>query len=65
MTESEGILLSFSRAEVVAAFSERGSTADNSTAEGVALVGKAVALAGTGRAFGVVGLLKRPSRVER
>jgi hypothetical protein len=66
LTSSLGFLLSLSRADVDAAFSERGSTADNSTADGVVLVGNAVALADcTGRAFVVVGLLNKPSSVER
>jgi len=38
-----GVRLSFKRADVVAALLERGSTADSSTADGVGVVGRAVA----------------------
>jgi hypothetical protein len=54
-----------SKADVDTAFEESGSTADSSTAEGVELIGKAVALACcAGSAFEDVGLLKSPSRVD-
>ena len=47
-----------SRAEVEAAFCESGSTADSSTADGVALIGRAVAATGlAGTAAGVAGVL--------
>jgi hypothetical protein len=60
-----GCLGSFSKADVDAAFEESGSTADSSTAEGVELIGKAVALACcAGSAFEDVGLLKSPSSVD-
>jgi hypothetical protein len=50
--------------EVGAAFEESGSTADNSTAEGVVLVGNAVA-AGLGVREVLVGALKRFSSDDR
>ena len=54
-----------SSAEVDAAVEESGSTADNSTADGVLLgSGRAVAESFAGRAAAVAGLLKRPSKVD-
>jgi len=41
-----GVRLTLSRAEVDAALEESGSTADNSTADGVLLVDRAVAVTG-------------------
>jgi len=58
-------LLSLSRADVSAALVESGSTADNSTADGVLLVGRAVAVRGSAfTADEVVGLLNRPSNAD-
>lgn len=60
-----GVLLSLSRAEVVEALVDSGSTADSSTADGVVLVGSAVAATGLAREAGwLVGLLKRSRSVD-
>lgn len=60
-----GVLLSLSRADVDAAFSDRGSTADSSTADGVWLIGKAVAVTPfAGKAAGVDGLLNISNKVD-
>jgi hypothetical protein len=55
--------LLLSNAEVDAAVEESGSTADNSTADGV-LLGRAVAASCAGTAAAVAGLLKRLSNVD-
>jgi hypothetical protein len=60
-----GVLLSLSRAEVVEALVDNGSTAESSTADGVVLVGSAVAATGLANEAGcVVGLLKRSRSVD-
>ncbi len=60
-----GVLLSLSNADEVGALLESGSTADNSTAEGVPFVGRAVALNGTANdVFEVVGLLNISSNAD-
>lgn len=65
LAAGSGVLLSLRSADVVAALVESGSTAESSTAEGVALGGKAVAERGfEGLALVAVGLLKRSRRVD-
>jgi hypothetical protein len=60
-----GVLLSLSSAEVVDALVDNGSTAESSTADGVVLVGSAVAATGLASDAGcVVGLLKRSRSVD-
>jgi len=65
LAKLSGVLLLLSRAEVVEAPLDKGSTAESSTIEGVVLVGNAVALAGLANDAGcVVGLLNISRSVD-